>query len=57
MKPVRLACLVLIFLVSTEAEADAQNLSRIFGNTDGAFVLYDLKTGQTMKRFVTSGSI
>ena len=49
MRLVRLACLLLTFLLSIGvAEATAQNLNRIFGNTEGAFVLYDLKN----KRYV-----
>jgi beta-lactamase class D len=31
------------------AEADAQNLKRVFGNTKGAFVLYDLKNNRYVR--------
>ena len=49
MKLVRLACLLLTFLMSIGVvEATAQNLNRVFGKTEGAFVLYDLKN----KRYV-----
>ena len=49
MKPIRLACLVLAFLVGIGvAEATAQNLNRLLGNTPGAFVLYDSKN----KRYI-----
>ena len=44
------ACLVLLFLVSIGvAEADAQNLKRVFGKTKGAFVLYDLKNNRYVR--------
>src|SRR5688500_18435367 len=43
MKLVRLGCLLLFLANIGAAEADAQNLKRVFGNTKGAFVLYDLK--------------
>ena len=46
LKLVRLVCL-LFFLVSLGvSEADAQKLDRVFGNTKGAFVLYDLKNNR-----------
>ena len=49
MNLVRPAYLLLMLLVSiTAKEANAQNLNRVFGNTEGAFVLYDLKN----KRYV-----
>src|SRR5687768_5762469 len=44
MKLVRLGCLLLFLANIGAAEADAQNLKRVFGNTKGAFVLYDLKS-------------
>ena len=47
MKLVRPACLLLMLLVSIGTkEANAQNLNRVFGNTEGAFVLYDLKNNR-----------
>ena len=50
MKRVRLICLVMTFLVSIGvAPADAQNLDRIFGNTKGAFVLYDLRNNRYLR--------
>ena len=43
-------CLVMTFLVSIGvAPADAQNLDRIFGNTKGAFVLYDLRNNRYLR--------
>ncbi len=36
-------CLSLAFAASTETTARAQDLSSFFKNTNGAFVLYDLK--------------
>jgi len=51
MKRVRLTCLLMIaFLVSTGvAPARAQNLDRIFGNTKGAFVLYDFRNNRYIR--------
>ncbi len=50
MKLVRLACLSLMFLMSIgAAEAAAQNLNRVFGNTEGAFVLYDSKNNRYVR--------
>lgn len=50
MKRVGIACLSSMFLLSIGvAEADAQNLDRIFGNTQGAFVLYDLRNNRYVR--------
>jgi beta-lactamase class D len=50
MKLVRPACLSLLLLVSLGAkEANAQDLNRVFGNTQGAFVLYDLKNNRYVR--------
>jgi beta-lactamase class D len=50
MKRVALACLLSMFLVSIGVEeAEAQNLNRIFGNTDGAFVLYDSRNNRYVR--------
>jgi len=50
MKLVRLVCLLLMFLLSTGVvEAYAQKLNRVFGNTKGAFVLYDLKNDRSIR--------
>ena len=50
MKLVRLTCLVLMFFAGIGApEADAQKLNRVFGNTKGAFVLYDLKNDRYIR--------
>ena len=39
-----------MLIVSVSAtEANAQNLKRIFGNTDGAFVVYDLKNNRYIR--------
>lgn len=44
------ACLLLMLLVSIGAkEANAQNLNRVFGNTEGAFVLYDLRNNRYVR--------
>ena len=50
MKQVRLMCLLMTFLVIIGvSRADAQNLDRIFGNTKGAFVLYDLRNNRYLR--------
>ena len=50
MKLVNLAGLMLMFLVGQGlTEAKAQNLSRVFGNTKGAFVLYDSKNNRYVR--------
>jgi beta-lactamase class D len=44
------ACLLLMLLVSiTTKEAHAQNLNRVFGKTEGAFVLYDLRNNRYIR--------
>jgi len=56
MKPVRLACLLLMFLLSIGlVQAHAQNLKRVFGNTKGAFVLYDLKNNRYVRHNESRG--
>lgn len=47
MNVLRLVCVLFLVIIAT-SEVEAQNLNRIFGNTKGAFVLYDLKN----KRYV-----
>jgi beta-lactamase class D len=50
MKLLRLAYLSLMFLVCIgAAETNAQNLKRVFGTTEGAFVLYDLKNDRYVR--------
>jgi beta-lactamase class D len=50
MKLLRLAYLSLMFLVCiVAAETNAQNLKRVFGTTEGAFVLYDLKNDRYVR--------
>ena len=50
MKRVRCTCLLMMFLVSIGvAPVDAQNLNSIFGKTEGAFVLYDLKNSRYVR--------
>ncbi len=50
MKLVGLPCLLLMLLASAgAAEANAQDLARVFGNTEGAFVLYDLRNNRYVR--------
>ncbi|HEY5883916.1 MAG TPA: penicillin-binding transpeptidase domain-containing protein [Pyrinomonadaceae bacterium] len=49
MKVQRGSYFLLLLLVMGLAEADAQNLKRVFGKTNGAFVLYDLKNNRFVR--------
>ena len=49
MKLVRLACLLLFLASIGAAEADAQDLKRVFGKTKGTFVLYDSKNNRYVR--------
>jgi beta-lactamase class D len=50
MKRVRRTCLLITFLASIAVSpVDAQSLDRIFGKTEGAFVLYDLKNNRFVR--------
>ena len=48
MKQITLACLLLFLASVALSEANAQSLKPVFGKTNGAFVLYDLKN----KRYI-----
>src|ERR687898_3554298 len=49
MKLLRLACLLLFLANIGTVDVDAQNLKRVFGKTNGAFVLYDLKNNRYIR--------
>ena len=50
MKLAGLMCLLLLLLVTAgAAEAKAQDLTRVFGKTEGAFVLYDLRNNRYVR--------
>jgi beta-lactamase class D len=54
MKRVMHRCLLMTFLLSIGvAPAHAQNLDRIFGNSKGAFVLYDLRNNRYVRHNAT----
>ncbi len=50
MKLFKILCLSFLFLASAGvAKVNAQNLDRVFGNTEGTFVLYDLRNNRYVR--------